>query len=221
MKIYGFSGLGADERVFHLLNDKLKKPISPIPWIAPAEEESIEQYASRISEQIEKEKEIVLVGVSFGGIIATEIAKRTTVKKIILISSIATKEEVPWYFKLTGSLNTGKLIPEKHIIPPPLVANWFFSVKQTEHKELLKDILKHTDTSFAKWAVEKISTWANTSEPEGIIRIHGTHDRVLPITRKVSVKINNAGHFMIVQRADEIAGIINEILDDLQKDQQQ
>ena len=51
--------------------------------------------------------------------------------------------------------------------------------------------------------------WRNTAESNGI-RIHGTKDKILPIKRKMNYEISNAGHFMIVNRANEIGEILEK-----------
>ena len=86
MSIYVFSGLGADERVFSEMTFGGKNVIH-VKWISPVKEESISDYAKRISTVI-KEPDPVLIGYSFGGLIAIEISKLMPVKKIILLASV-------------------------------------------------------------------------------------------------------------------------------------
>lgn len=79
-KIYILSGLGADERVFKKLD---LVPLEPVylKWIPPHKNESVESYASRLLSQI-TEKNPVLIGLSFGGMMAIEIAKQIETKKL-------------------------------------------------------------------------------------------------------------------------------------------
>ena len=88
MKIYCFSGLGADERVFAFL--KLNPPYELIPviWIKPLEGEVLEEYSKRISENIETKNPFGILGVSFGGVVAQEVSKIVKPKFTLLISSI-------------------------------------------------------------------------------------------------------------------------------------
>ena len=64
--IYCISGFGADERVFSKLDFK-DNEVHFIPWINPVKNETIEDYAKRMSEGI-KHQDPVLLGLSFGGI---------------------------------------------------------------------------------------------------------------------------------------------------------
>ncbi len=68
------------------------------------------EYAKRLLPQITEEKPI-LMGVSFGGMIAIEIAKHISVEKVIQISSAQSSAAIPSYFKLMAKLKIQKLIP--------------------------------------------------------------------------------------------------------------
>ncbi|MGL5075499.1 MAG: hypothetical protein ACRDBG_06605, partial [Waterburya sp.] len=96
--IYCLSGLGTDDRVFQKLKFQGYQPIH-IHWIEPKKGETITAYAQRLTTQIKSDCPI-LVGLSFGGIIAVEIAKQIATEKVILISSTKNKQEIPFYFKI-------------------------------------------------------------------------------------------------------------------------
>ncbi|MEN8444017.1 MAG: alpha/beta hydrolase [Cyanobacteria bacterium J06555_13] len=97
-KIYFVSGLGADERIFQWLRYDGFQPVH-IQWRAPERGEPIEGYAKRLSEQIEEDNPVI-VGLSFGGMIAIEIAKQMNTQKIVLLSSVKETSEIPFYFKI-------------------------------------------------------------------------------------------------------------------------
>ena len=92
MKLYGLSGLGTDKRVFEYLT--LDYEFIPIDWIEPRRKETIEEYALRLSELIDKNEDFGILGVSFGGLVAIEISKILNPKLTILISSVETKNEL-------------------------------------------------------------------------------------------------------------------------------
>ena len=84
-ELYLISGLGADKRVFDFL-DLPGFKIHHIEWVEPGDHETVENYAKRLLNQIRTVKPI-LIGLSFGGLIAIEIGKLMETEKIILISS--------------------------------------------------------------------------------------------------------------------------------------
>ncbi len=64
--IYVFSGLGADERVFQYL-DLSGFAVTFIRWIQPIQNETIEEYGKRLTQQITIVRPI-LFGLSFGAL---------------------------------------------------------------------------------------------------------------------------------------------------------
>ena len=207
--IYIFSGLGADERVFKYL-DFRGYDTTFIQWIAPLENETLEIYAGRISEKINTPNPI-LIGLSFGGMIAVEIGKIIQTKKIILIASAKGRKEIPWYFKLS---NTSKIaVPTKLMTQSNFVTNWLFGVHSEQDNKLLAAILHDTDPAFMKWAIGQIATWKNKVIPDNITHIHGTADRILPIRFvQPDIIVQGGGHLMTVNKASEINGILKSIL---------
>ncbi|MFT7156313.1 MAG: surfactin synthase thioesterase subunit, partial [Parvicella sp.] len=85
MKIYCLSGLGADKRVFSKLS--LNYELIHINWVSVEKNTTIEEYAFQLSHSIDQTQEHIIMGVSFGGLIAMEVSKITKAKLIILISS--------------------------------------------------------------------------------------------------------------------------------------
>ncbi len=209
--IYLLTGLGADERVFHRM-DFSEYSVTYIKWITPNHKESIESYAIRLREQITVPNPI-LIGLSFGGMMAIEIAKHIETKQVILIASAKTKHEIPFYYRLAGLLKIHKVMPSGVLKKSNFLTNWIFGTTSSADRQLLKDILKDTDPAFLKWAIEKVLRWRNTHQHPNLFHIHGTSDRILPSTFiKCNVKIIKAGHFMTLNNAEELNRIIKEII---------
>lgn len=103
MKLYLIGGLGADERVFRYLD--IKNETQVIKWINPKSKEELKHYANRLLEQINQNEDFGLLGVSFGGIVAIELAKLAHPQKLILISSV---ETIPNYQKRIWRLGKHK-----------------------------------------------------------------------------------------------------------------
>jgi len=210
-EIYIFSGLGADEQVFQRIDFPDHRVIF-IKWIEPRDRESIENYAQRLIEQISSERPI-LVGLSFGGMMAIEVAKQINTEKLILIATAKTRNEVPFYFRLAGKLRLHKIVPIKFFRSLDFLTNWFFGVKTSVERQLLKQILSETDSKFFKWAIDKIVHWQNFTLPKNCIHIHGTSDRILPIRFiTCDVKVDNGGHLMVLTHSKELNKILRHIL---------
>ena len=206
MKLYAISGLGADQRVFQYLN--LNYELIPVEWIPPKRQETLPAYACRLAQAIHTDEPFGILGVSFGGLVATEISKQLQPDVTILISSAETKHELRPIYRLAGRSNILNLIPKQLFDPPRALANWLFG---TQNKPLLKAILDDTDLSFAKWAVNQLTNWQNTERIKNpTLKICGTKDQLIPPSRDKHAKLIQGGaHFMIVDRADEISELIN------------
>ncbi|WP_093825084.1 alpha/beta fold hydrolase [Spirosoma endophyticum] len=100
MKIYFISGLGADKRIFQkLVLPTFFEPVY-IELLTPHQNESLPNYAGRMALSIDSIQPFYIVGISFGGMLATEIAKLIRPQKTILISSVSTSNQLPWYYHL-------------------------------------------------------------------------------------------------------------------------
>lgn len=205
--VYIFSGLGADKRVFQHMDFSFCNATF-IEWIPPFLEDDIESYAKKITDQIRHDKPI-LVGLSFGGMIATEVAKIIKTEKVILMASAKNQFEVPPYFRIAGKYKLHRLLPAKLMKKPNFLSYWFFGVENNSDKKLLKQILNDTDEKFLKWAIDKIVTWKNKTEHENMVHIHGTSDRILPLRYVTcTTKVKNGGHFMTLNKAKELTEIL-------------
>jgi pimeloyl-ACP methyl ester carboxylesterase len=212
MTIYFLSGLGADERALRHLELPAHIAVAYLPWLPPSPKETLEQYAGRMAQMIDASKPFVLAGLSFGGVLAVEMQQYIQPRRTILISSIACRRQMPWYYRLAGRLRLHRLLPSKTANRPNFLTYWLFGLRTAPDKRLLRDILTHTNTHFSKWAVNALLRWKRREAPPGIIRIHGTNDRVLPLARsKANFTVPGGGH-LVVNRAAEVSGVIKEII---------
>lgn len=207
--IYFLSGLGANYSAFKYLSFPPAVQTVFIDWLKPEKNESIKSYAKRIAAKINTAEPFILVGLSFGGMLATEVIEFVQPQKTILISSAARRQELPLYYRLAGTLGINKLFPAAVIKKGNRLINWVMGVSAVKDKDLVSEILKASDPVFSKWAINEIVNWKRTTAPENIVRIHGDKDKVLPIINFIPHHLINAGgHFMIANRAAEISAIL-------------
>ena len=209
--IYIISGLGADKRMFQNFSFEGYNVIH-IDWILPLENETLQNYALRISENI-KDENAILIGLSFGGILSVEISKIKKFKKVFLLSSAKTKFEIPFYYRFLGKLNLLKIIPNSILKRVNYLTYLVFGAKTNFEKNLLKDIIKNTDKHFLKWALHQIMNWKNENYSENIVHIQGDSDLILPHNFiKYDYLIKDGTHFMTLNQSKEIETIIIENL---------
>jgi hypothetical protein len=160
---------------------------------------------------IDTHEPFCILGVSFGGLVATEISKILAPEMTILISSAETKHELRPMFRFFGKINLVKIIPTKMFDPPRWIVPFLFGTKK---KALLHAILDDTDLKFTKWAVHQLVTWTNETRLTRVLKIVGTKDKLIPprgATKMILIK--DGEHLMIVDRAKEISDIINNELE--------
>lgn len=212
--VYCISGLGADERIFW----NIKVPginLVHIPWPEHDEHDELSCYAQKVSVLIREENPIIM-GVSLGGMIGVEITKIRPVKKLIVISSAKTKEELPPYNGLFGKLVKSRIVPAfVYKMPTDTLMNKF-GCETDEDETLLREILKDSDGQFMKWAMKAVAEWQNYTYIEPVIHIHGHADKLIfPENINAQYWIEDGGHIMIYNRADEINEILaNELADE-------
>ena len=212
MKAYFISGLGADKKAFQKI--KLPDNYEPVylDWITPEKDESLTNYARRFSSLIKNDDAFILIGLSFGGMLACEIAKLRNPMKTIIISSIAASNELPWYFKRAGSMGLHKAMPIKLLKAGTILKN-MMGTKSKEDKAIIIDYAKKADPNLVRWSLHAIISWECPERLPGIVHLHGSNDLMLPLkyTRPDYV-IKNGGHLMIFNRAEEVNKILSEVL---------
>lgn len=211
-KVYCLSGLGADERIFVKLKVSSAELVH-VPWPEYDKYDELPCYAQKVSALIQEENPIIL-GVSMGGMIGVEISKLRAVKKLILISSAKTKNEMPPYTGLFGKLMKSKILPAFLYKVPNQVLLDKFGAETEEDEAMLRIILKATDGKFMKWAMRAIALWQNETYEQPVAHIHGRQDKMI-FAENVHADewIEDGGHMMIYNRAEQVSKFVQKELD--------
>ncbi len=210
--IFCISGLGADEKAFAKLYIEGYR-LQVIQWKQPQKNESLEAYAGRMREEI-NEPDPVLMGLSFGGMVSIEIAKQISVKKVILISSIKSADELPFWMKAVAKLKLNKIVPVRsNYTLTGFIQNYFLGIRTAEEKDLVAQSRRKANTQYIQWSVDKIVNWTNRWHPPVIIHIHGDSDTMFPVKYiHADYVVRHGGHFMIMNKAPEVSELIQKAL---------
>jgi|TARA_R100000789_G_C3004453_1_gene149700 esterase/lipase len=207
-------GLAAGPEIFENLNLSSELyELHYLTWKKPlALEESITNYAMRMCDEI-KHKGAVLVGVSFGGVIVQEMSKFLETKKIIIISSVKSKEELPKRFKIASKSKIYKLFPTKLITNFEDYAKYFVGKSLEKKAKLYKKYLSVRNKKYIKWSIHNAINWNQEKPLKNVLHIHGTKDEIFPFKNiNNCIEIENGNHSMIILKAKEISNIIHEKL---------
>lgn len=180
-------GLGADARLFAPQTAAFPGSVVPA-WIAPRPREPIGDYAARFAETIDRRVPYALVGFSFGGLVALEIARRTAdpalrPAAVVLISGLRSAAAVSRAFKVQQAIGT--LVPPavaKAVIAGPLASAfaWRDGLSR-EQAGWLSAMARDIDVAFLFWAARACARWdCDGVCPVPVHHVHGRRDPVIP-----------------------------------------
>ncbi|MHA7943439.1 alpha/beta hydrolase family protein [Formosa sp. 3Alg 14/1] len=199
--VYFMPGMAANSSIFEyieLAEDRFK--IHLLEWIMPESKESLSAYAKRLCKNI-KEENPVLVGVSFGGILVQEMSKHIKTRKIIVISSVLTKYELPKRMKLAKATKMYKFLPTHLVQDFETYAKYTFGDAATKRVKLYKKYLSVRDKNYLDWAIEQVVCWEQKEPLPNTIHIHGKKDAVFPIQYITDcIEIEGGTHIMILNK---------------------
>ena len=210
-RVYFIAGIGADSRAFNFL-DLGFCDAHFIQWVKPSANETLPSYAEKLFSYI-KDKEAVIVGLSFGGMLATEIAKTHPNTKVIIISSCKTHFEIPTYLRCWRHFPIYKLHSNKIKNTAGGFVLSILGAKGVEQKRLQLQIMKESDPEFTRWAMDAVVNWKNAVVPKNLTHIHGTADRLLPYRYvKADYSIRGGEHVMVMDRSQELSQLLKRII---------
>tara|TARA_Y100000992_G_scaffold151900_1_gene101282 strand:+ start:538 stop:1167 length:630 start_codon:yes stop_codon:yes gene_type:complete len=195
-------GMAASPKIFELIKLPRNISVNYLVWIKPLKDEPLNSYALRMSRFI-KYKDPILVGVSLGGVLVQEIAKIIKCEKIIIISSIKSRSELPTSMIMAKHTKIHKLLPIKWIEDIENLALFVFGNKIKIRVSLYKKYLSERDPEYLKWAINSLVNWQQDNFLESTIHIHGEDDNIFPINMimKPVIKIKGS-HAIILTKAN-------------------
>ncbi len=199
--VYCVPGMCAKPTIFeHLHLPKDRYCIHWIPWKMPTKKEPIEVYSKRMCTEV-KHKNVILIGVSLGGVVIQEMQKFISVKKLILISSVKTKYEIPPIMQWGRRTRLYKLLPAwlaKHFRK---MERWPLGKYIKSRLHIYNKFIGVDDKRYIRWAAHEFLYWNRTEPLPGIIHIQGTKDQILPAKYiKNCILVEGGTHLMIINR---------------------
>lgn len=215
-EIYLLAGLGFDKRIFSNLSLR-NVNVNHLEWLEPKSTESLNDYILRISDQIKPtDSQIILAGHSFGGIVVQKLSKVINCSKVIIISSIKSKDEIPIPLKFLKLFPLYRLINKKIILKSfPLWAR-IFGYNSEKGRMLFNQMISNSTDNYFQWSLDKIVNIQFDSAITNLTHIHGTRDKTFPIKKiKDPIAIKDGSHFMVFSKAEEVSEILNKVISEL------
>ena len=200
--VYFLPGLAANASIFKNIKlDTDRFEMYFLEWMIPFEEESISDYALRFCSKV-NHPNAVLVGVSFGGIIAQEMNLVHNFRKIVIISSVKTRQELPLHLQLAGKTKVYKLMPTSFFAQNiDLLSKYAFGKPIVKRLDLYKQYLSITDKRYLDWAIKQVVSWDQEQSDSNLVHIHGDKDLIFPIENiNDSIVVKGGTHIMILNK---------------------
>lgn len=199
--VYFMPGMAASSKIFEYIklpDDTFKMHF--LEWILPLQDESVSDYALRMTKKILHENP-VLIGVSFGGVLVQEIRKHIKVRKLIIISSVKSKFELPKTMQLAKTTGAYKIVPTQLASKIDVLAKYAFGKEVTKRLELYKKYLSVNDPKYLSWAIKEMVCWNQEAYDSDLIHIHGDKDPVFPMQYiNNCISIPKGTHIMIINK---------------------
>jgi pimeloyl-ACP methyl ester carboxylesterase len=211
-KIYLISGLGADYRLFKHI-ELPGYEVVHMHWIEPESKDTLTTYASKLIAEYDIQPNAIVMGDSLGGMLTIEVAKQVQLRKAILISSIKTSNEAPWYFSFFRKLPVYKLIPGKFFTSLGMLIKPVFGTMSKEDGTMFGSMLANSSPTFISWAMHAVLNWESKTVVPNVYHITGNKDMVFNYKRIEGATIIDGGtHIMVFDKAEQINQLLKEVL---------
>jgi pimeloyl-ACP methyl ester carboxylesterase len=190
-RIVLFPGLGADPRMFAAQQSAFGDDLECPDWLAPGPDETFDDYACRWAQQLEAkpgdDRPLFLGGVSFGGMVAMQIAQHLSPTAVILIGSCRSRNAKPPRWQVARRV--GDLIPDWMLGRRTLAAAalWVSLLDQLDgpHRSLLMSMAGDSEPELIRWSGHACADWGfDPADVPGfppIHQIHGRLDAIIPL----------------------------------------
>lgn len=201
-------GMSFDYPVYSRLVPLLPN-VQVLNFITPHSGESLKSYAKRMAENCSPAA--FIGGISFGGIVAYEIACEINPPGCIQIASISDPNELPPWFQF-GRLMGGWATSHSMNIASHVAATVPARIQSSTTMRLSQ--LRGEQGSWHRWAVSAVLDWSPSRSLEcPSIKIHGSHDRTFPIQFvHADVVIERGTHNLPVSNPSETAAAVHSFV---------
>ena len=199
--VYLMPGMAAKPTIFsriRLPEDQFK--IYWLEWMIPEDNETLEAYAKRMILKIDHENP-VLLGVSFGGILVQEMSKFMKVRKLIVVSSVKSRHELPKRMKIAKFIRAYKYVPTQLLSNLDVLKKYAFNETVSKRIDLYKTYLAVNDKRYLDWAIKEMLLWNQEKPIDDAIYIHGDKDAIFTQSCGDDCIIVKGGtHIMVVTK---------------------
>jgi pimeloyl-ACP methyl ester carboxylesterase len=206
--IYAIPGIGTTKELFQ----KISVPgheLKVLEWPATQSQYTLKDYAAEFSKQIKTDEPVNLIGVSFGGMLCSELTGLIPTNKVVLISSCSSTAQFPMILRFFRLIPLHKLVPDPFIRFVAKSKRRFLGLERSFESVFVK-MIDSMPRGYFYHCAQYIISWNRKTANPGIVQIHGTADRLLSYRHiKNSYAVHKGSHSMVLNKAGEINTILN------------
>lgn len=210
-RTYFIGGFATDIRLFQHQLETIPDAIY-LPFPQPEKGDTLESYALKFIPLIDRESPFNLVGQSMGGLIVMELIKHIHAEKIILISSVKCRAEMPAKFNLLRKSGLYRLVLGSFLVKGIELGTLFLPelIRYKGLRRICLDMTYQNGATFLQWCSRAIVLWKGAPpQRRDIIHIQGTKDKMFPIKQlKNIIPVTGGSHLMLLTRAEEMTHIL-------------
>lgn len=219
-RIFLFSGLGADARLF----ERLAIPgwdVTTLPFLDPEPGEDLPRYAMRVVAMQGLGATEVIGGASFGGMVAAEIARQQGAACLVQLGSALAASQIPFYLRWSEPL--GRLLPARLLerIMRNYPSRWHCGPIDAESFGLIRRMTAEASFELLQRGSRCMTTWRGIeSLPCPLYAMHGARDRLVrppPAWRFMAGRdrlqlLHDAGHMLTLTHAHHVSAFLDTAL---------
>lgn len=199
-------GMGADERLFEPQRSygfDFEVPVLPVPRSGA----TMADYAAAIRDSLDLAGPCVVAGVSFGGMLACELARVCTARCVILIASCQSSAALPSHYRVVEWVS--RVVPDQLIQRRAVVSGRLLSALECidrQQQDLIMQMSRDVAVPQIRRIARMILHWRPPARwPCPVYHIHGDADRIIPVRRVLPNEIvRGGGHLINMTHADQV-----------------
>ena len=213
--MYFVPGLAASKEIFRNIRlSEERYEIHILEWLLPKKKETLGAYAQRMAQRV-KHRNIVLVGVSFGGVMAQEMSSFLDLKSLVIISSVKSKNELPLRLRLAKKVGAYKLLPTGWALSVKDLTKLAVGPRSKRRLLLYQEYLSVRDKQYLDWAIKQMVCWERAEANPVVHHIHGDQDSVFPLKYIKGARVIEGGnHAMILRKGSVVSKLLERIVEE-------
>lgn len=199
--VYLMPGMAASSAIFERIElTEALFEVHLLEWEVPTKRDTLESYAQRMALKV-IHQDAILIGVSFGGILVQEMKAFLNVRKIIIISSVKSRDELSRKMKIARATKVYRLLPTTLVAYVEQLSQFAFGPSIKKRLSLYEKFLSVREKFYLDWSIYQIVNWDRAVADSAVIHIHGDADEVFPIHYiKDCIVVKGGTHIMILNK---------------------